>query len=100
MTREGLNFQLAVADNGETAIDILNRVDGDPKETAPGLLLGLIIGGVCAELIRSLLFGVQPLDGIIFAAVGVVVLLCAAAACLYPAWRAAHLDPVTALKYE
>ena len=39
MTREGLKFQLAVADNGETAIDILNRVDADPKEAAPGLLL-------------------------------------------------------------
>jgi len=70
------------------------------RPTAPGLVLGLLLGGACAELIRSLLFGVQPLDAIIFATVAVVVLLSAGVACLYPAWRAAHVDPVTALKYE
>jgi len=37
--REGLKFHLEVADNGETAIEILNRVDSDPNEAAPGLLL-------------------------------------------------------------
>lgn len=70
------------------------------RPTAPGLVLGLIIGAVCAELIRSLLFGVQPLDVMIFAAVTLVMLLSAGAACICPAWRAAHVDPVTALKYE
>ena len=39
MRREGLNFHLEVADNGETAIQILNRVDADPEEQPPGLLL-------------------------------------------------------------
>jgi CheY-like chemotaxis protein len=39
MKREGLNFCLDVAGNGETAIQILNRVDADAKEPAPGLLL-------------------------------------------------------------
>jgi putative ABC transport system permease protein len=70
------------------------------RPTVPGLVFGLLLGGACAELIRSLLFGVQPLDAIIFATVAVVVLLSASVACLYPAWRAARVDPVTALKYE
>jgi two-component system, chemotaxis family, response regulator Rcp1 len=39
MRREGLSFCLQVADNGETAIQILNRVDADAKEPPPGLLL-------------------------------------------------------------
>jgi predicted permease len=70
------------------------------RPTVPGLILGLIIGSACAELIRSLLFGVQPLDAIIFVGVGLVVLLSTGLACVYPAWRAAQVDPVTALKYE
>lgn len=37
--REGLNVALEVADNGETAIEIFDRVDEDPSEAPPGLLL-------------------------------------------------------------
>jgi macrolide transport system ATP-binding/permease protein len=51
-------------------------------------------------LIRSLLFGVQPLDTNIFAAVAFVVLLISVAACTYPAWRAARVDPMAALRCE
>ena len=39
MQWEGLNFCLEVADNGETAIQILNRVDADAQEPPPNLLL-------------------------------------------------------------
>lgn len=74
-------------------------VDG-LRPTVVGLLLGLFAGGVCAQLIRSLLFGVQPLDIDIFAAVAFVVPLISIGACTYPAWRAACLDPMTALRSE
>lgn len=37
--REGLNYHLEVADDGEVAIELLNRVDADPNEPAPALLL-------------------------------------------------------------
>jgi predicted permease len=70
------------------------------RPTGVGLLLGLFAGGVCAQLIRSLLFGVQPLDANIFAAVAAVVLLISIGACTYPAWRAARVDPMTALRCE
>ena len=36
------------------------------RPTAVGLLSGMFAGGVCAQLIRSLLFGVEPLDPNIF----------------------------------
>jgi ABC-type antimicrobial peptide transport system permease subunit len=65
-----------------------------------GLVLGLFAGGLCAQLIRSLLFGVQPLDWNVFAGVAVVVVVIAMGACMYPAWRAARVDPMTALRCE
>jgi len=39
MSREGLNFRLDVAEDGEKAIEILDHVDANPQEHAPGLLL-------------------------------------------------------------
>jgi hypothetical protein len=45
---------------------------------------------------RSLLFEAQPFEWTIFGVVEFVVLLVSIAACLYPAWRASHLDPMTA----
>lgn len=39
MRREGLDCRLEVADNGESAIHILDRVDADPREQPPELLL-------------------------------------------------------------
>lgn len=68
--------------------------------TGIGLVLGIFAGGVCAQLIRSLLFGVHPLDVSVFAAVTAVVLVVAGAACAYPAWRATRVDPMTALRCE
>jgi predicted permease len=68
--------------------------------TGVGLILGIFAGGLCAQLIRSLLFGVQPLDAVVFGAVTLVVLMIATAACSHPAWRAARVDPMTALRCE
>ncbi len=70
------------------------------RPTGLGLLVGLFAGGVCAQLIRSLLFGVAPLDVRIFAVVAAVVMAISLAACTYPAWRAARVDPMTALRCE
>jgi ABC-type antimicrobial peptide transport system permease subunit len=74
-------------------------VDG-LRPTVVGLPLGLIGGGICGQLIRSGLFGVEPLDWKIFGAVALVVLAIAGAACTYPASRAARVDPMTALRCE
>jgi len=65
-----------------------------------GLGLGLLAGAAAAQLIRSMLYGVRPVDAAIFVAVAVVLLLVAAFSCLAPAWRAASLDPMRALRVE
>ena len=65
-----------------------------------GLVLGLIGSAFSVQLIRSMLYGAQPLDWTIFVTVAAVLSLVSALACSIPAWRAAHLDPVQALRSE
>jgi predicted permease len=70
------------------------------RPTAVGLLLGLAGGAICAQLIRSVLFGVRPLDVTIFALVALVVLSVAVTASFLPSWRASRFDPMVALRCE
>jgi putative ABC transport system permease protein len=65
-----------------------------------GLALGLAASLGAVQLIRSMLFGIQPLDPATFAAVSGLLLLVAALACLIPAWRASRLNPMQALRSE
>ncbi|HEU0138236.1 MAG TPA: ABC transporter permease [Bryobacteraceae bacterium] len=75
------------------------------------LLTGLrpvVIGLVCgiagtvlgARALRSLLFGVGPLDPVAVGSVAVILLAAAVVACYVPARRASGLDPATALRCE
>jgi putative ABC transport system permease protein len=65
-----------------------------------GVLLGLGLAGILTRLVRNLLYGVQPHDIPTFAAATLLLAVCALAACILPAWRAAHIDPVEALRHE
>lgn len=70
------------------------------KPAGAGLVLGLAGAAAATRMISSLLYGVQPLDATVFAAVAIILLAVAGAACLLPAWRASRVDPITALRYE
>jgi ABC-type lipoprotein release transport system permease subunit len=50
--------------------------------------------------VRGLLVGVQPLDGVAFAAAGTVLLVVLLTASWLPARRAAATDPASALRAE
>jgi predicted permease len=65
-----------------------------------GLVLGLAASIGAVRLIQSMLYGTQPLDPAVFAAVAATLLLVAALACLIPAWRASRIDPMQALRTE
>jgi putative ABC transport system permease protein len=53
-----------------------------------------------AHLIRSLLFGVQMADPLIYFAAAMLVGLAVIAAASIPTWRAASIEPMRALRYE
>jgi putative ABC transport system permease protein len=65
-----------------------------------GVALGLTLALVCTRGLRSLLYGVSPLDGTALSAAVIALLVVAAVASLIPALRATRVDPVTALKAE
>jgi predicted permease len=65
-----------------------------------GLALGIAGGAGATQLIQSLLYGTRPLDAVVFVSVIATLLLTACAACVLPAWRAARVDPMRALRTE
>src|SRR5438552_8595897 len=52
------------------------------------------------RLIRTVLYGTSPLDGTVLALVVATLLISSTAACLVPAWRAARIAPMKALRSE
>jgi len=65
-----------------------------------GVVIGLGAAAGLMRLMRSLLFGISPLDPLTYAAVPVVLVAAALLASYLPARRAAQVDPVQALKAE
>ena len=63
-----------------------------------GLAIGLGGALVLTRVLTTLLFGVEPTDGITFVAVSMVLIAVAALACFVPARRAASVDPMIALR--
>jgi hypothetical protein len=68
--------------------------------TGVGVVLGLGAGAAAARMLRTLLFGVSPLDPLSFAAVPLILAMAAALASFLPASRATAVNPVDALKEE
>jgi predicted permease len=68
--------------------------------TGVGTAVGLGAAAALMRLMRTLLFGISPLDPITFTAVPVALVAAAALASYLPARRTAAVDPVEALRAE
>jgi predicted permease len=64
---------------------------------AAGLALGMIVAAALARLMSSLLYGVEPLDPLTYAAVAAGLIAAAAVASYLPAQRASAGDPAESL---
>jgi putative ABC transport system permease protein len=65
-----------------------------------GIALGLVLSLVLTRLIAGMLVGVHAADPLSLAVACALLLLTAAVAALAPAWRAAQVDPMVALRAE
>jgi len=75
-------------------------IESGAKLAIIGCVIGLAGAAAASNLLKSMLFGVSPFDPMVltFAAIGVLVL--AVAASTPPAFRAASIDPMQALRGE
>ncbi len=67
---------------------------------ALGVGLGIIAAVLATRLMSHLLYGVTPTDPLTFSAIALLLTFIALVACYLPARRAAHVDPVIALRSE
>jgi ABC-type antimicrobial peptide transport system permease subunit len=67
---------------------------------AVGLVVGLTGAGLLTRVLSSLLYGVRPFDPATYIEVPAILAGVAVLACAIPARRAAHFDPITALRQE
>ncbi len=86
---------------GAKLSDVLNQVVGEGVRVVfVGVALGVALTLAASRLVSSLLYGVEPNDVSAMLLAGSTLILVAIIAALVPAWRAARVDPVGALRGE
>lgn len=86
---------------GASRPDVFRLIIGQGLRLAlVGALAGVVAGYGGAQLLRSLLFSVEPADPLTMVAVPMLLLAVALVACYIPARRATRVDPIIALRAE
>jgi putative ABC transport system permease protein len=86
---------------GARVPSILSLIVGEGMALAlAGLALGLASAMVLSRLLTRFLYGITPSDPATYGLATVLVGGVALAACAIPAWRAARVDPMVALRYD
>ena len=63
-----------------------------------GVSAGLVVAVATAPLIATLLYGVHPIDPVVFLSVALILLMVSFLASFIPAYRATKVDPIVALR--
>jgi predicted permease len=70
------------------------------RPTLLGVTIGIVGALALGQVMSSLVYGIKPTDPLTFLAVAMVLAMVALSATLVPAYRAAKVDPMVALRYE
>lgn len=86
---------------GAAARNVRNLVLGDGlRLVAIGLAIGFVVAALVTRLLRTLLFGVSPLDPVTYGAIALLFGTVALAACLVPTRRALRTTPLEVLRHD
>jgi len=86
---------------GAKRADVLRLIlNHGMKMAVAGVVLGLAVAFGLTRLLAKMVFGVSTTDPATFIGITVLLLTVALLACFIPAWRAAHVDPLVALRDE
>ena len=91
-------IRMAIGAQRRNVLRLVLRQGG--KLVLIGLLAGLFSTLVAARLLRSMLFETSPYDPITLATITILLGIFAVLACLLPAYRAANINPIEALRAE
>jgi ABC-type antimicrobial peptide transport system permease subunit len=92
----GIRFAL-----GATGRDVLGLMLGQGlRVILVGAVIGVALTAAAAQLLRSMLLGLSPLDPVSFIAAPLLLVAIGVMATLLPARRAARIDPLKALRSE
>jgi hypothetical protein len=96
-TREiGIRMSLGAERRDVTRLIVMRGM----RLTAVGVVMGAIGGLALTRVLTSLLYGVKPADAPTYLFVALLLTAVAFLASYVPAWRAAKVDPMVALRYE
>ena len=93
-------FGVRIALGARTADVLRHVVARGLRGVAVGVGLGIALSLAAGRLVAALLYGVKPGDPLVLLLVSVALLVAAVLAALLPAWRAARVDPVSALRTD
>jgi putative ABC transport system permease protein len=93
-----IGIRMALGANSGNIVGLVLREAG--SLLAIGLAVGAALAVAAGYAAGSLLFGLRPTDAGILAMAASLLAAVAIAASYLPAWRAARLDPITALREE
>lgn len=96
-TREmGIRVALGAASQGLIALVVGTGV----RIVAVGILLGIALVLLTGRLVAAMLYATSPYDPVVMVVASVVLIVIAVLASALPAWRAARVDPMIALRAE
>jgi putative ABC transport system permease protein len=100
VTQRGRELGVRLALGARPRALVLMVVGQGLRPVVAGSVAGLAGAAALASLLKSLLFGIQPMDAPTYLVTTLVLAAAAVAASALPAFRATRVDPMVALREE
>jgi ABC-type antimicrobial peptide transport system permease subunit len=93
-----IGVRMALGAQGRSIVSMVLR--HDLRYAGIGLIVGTVGAIGLTRAMRGVVYGVSTTDPVTYVGVALLVLGVSVLATAWPAWRAAHMDPVVAMRRE